>query len=156
MLTFDPPVWLVLVCSHSAHDPTSFVSPQPLKTHINPSTIIREPRERNRSGLLSGLTTASKLPGERVHRVGYALRRWGWGSSARYCQLSVLGSQQSRNSYLALATGQRNVDETASVRESLLRAALTIRLSIRESAMDKCGLATYGVFFFSCFSTLGV
>lgn len=39
-------------------------------------------------------------------------------------------SQRPGIAYLALATSQRDVDETASVRESLLRAALTVRLSI--------------------------
>lgn len=45
--------------------------------------------------------------------------------------MSLLG-HGSGIAYLALAAGQGDVDETAGVRESLLRTALTIRLSIRD------------------------
>ena len=73
--------------------------------------------------------------------------------------------------HLALATGEGDVDETAGVCESLLGAALTIRVAIvvsqtgpvvaRTSMPDRDArvgprVGTYGVFFFSCLSTLGV
>lgn len=67
--------------------------------------------------------------------------------------------------HLALATSEGDVDEAASVCESLLRAALTVvhRKNVHRLAnfglLERYGEymdGTYGVFFFSCFSTLGV
>jgi len=100
-------------------------------------------------------------------RVGVHLR------SRKKCQF-LFRRERRRVADLALATGQCDVDEAAGVCEPLLRATLTVRfVSIwywwviptlwEEERVPPVGgwrtergRETYGVFFFSCLSTLGV
>ena len=50
--------------------------------------------------------------------------RWGWGSSGRDQYAVATSCAAMLFSYLSLATGHGDVDETADVRDALLRATL--------------------------------